>query len=189
MGKPHERVSRGPTFPLTVSALARKFGLSRSALLYYDRLGLVRPSTRSGAGYRLYSEQDAKRLERVVALSATGMALEDIGAALDRKGQMARLLGHQLNQLSAQAEAVRAQQQVLAQMLCSPKLAAGQARLGKDGWTEMFRAIGLSDDDMRRWHAEFERSRPEAHRAFLASLGIAPADIARIRRWAKSKTP
>jgi hypothetical protein len=47
----------------------------------------------------------------------------------------------------------------------------------------MFRAIGLSDDEMRRWHANFERTMPEAHADFLHSLGLGPGEVRRIRDW------
>ena len=49
---------------LTVGRLAKRFGLSRSTLLYYDRLGLLCPSGRSGGDYRLYEDADAQRLDR-----------------------------------------------------------------------------------------------------------------------------
>ena len=58
----------------TVGRLARRFGLSRSTLLYYDSVGLLRPSDRSPAGYRLYTEKDLSRLEHtaVQRLEAAG---------------------------------------------------------------------------------------------------------------------
>ena len=40
----------------SISKLARACGLSRSTLLYYDRLGLLPPSGRTGSGYRCYSD-------------------------------------------------------------------------------------------------------------------------------------
>ena len=60
----------------TVGALGRRFGLSRSALLYYDQIGLLVPSARSSAGYRLYTEEDAQRLERICLFRNAGLALE-----------------------------------------------------------------------------------------------------------------
>jgi DNA-binding transcriptional MerR regulator len=42
----------------SISKLARAFGLSRSTLLYYDRIGLLAASGRTGSGYRCYSEKD-----------------------------------------------------------------------------------------------------------------------------------
>ena len=53
---------------LTISQLARRFGLSRSTLLYYDSIGLLSPSARSDANYRLYSRNDIERMERVIPL-------------------------------------------------------------------------------------------------------------------------
>jgi hypothetical protein len=45
---------------------------------------------------------------------------------------------------------------------------------GKDAWVEMLRAIGLE----ARW--------PDAHESVLAWLGVAKADIARIRSSSRS---
>ena len=49
-------------------------------------------------------------------------------------------------------------------------------------WVEMFRTIGLTEQQMHQWHEEFERRHPDAHQAFLEWLQL-PADrIADIRR-------
>lgn len=61
-------------------------------------------------------------------------------------------------------------------------IAASRARaMDKDGWVQLLRATGLSDDDMDRWHAEFERLAPEAHQDFLESLDIGVREVATIR--------
>ena len=57
---------------------------------------------------------------------------------------------------------------------------------GKDAWVEMFRAIGLDEATMGRWHHEFETRWPDAHERFLAWLGVTDADIARIRTSART---
>lgn len=44
-----------------IGELAALGGLSRSTLLYYDRIGLLSPSGRSEANYRLYSAEDRER--------------------------------------------------------------------------------------------------------------------------------
>jgi hypothetical protein len=62
--------------------LARMFRLSRSTLLYYDRIGLLRPSERTGANYRVYSEADRQRLDQICRYRRTGMSLETIAAVL-----------------------------------------------------------------------------------------------------------
>jgi hypothetical protein len=52
---------------------------------------------------------------------------------------------------------------------------------GKEAWVAMFREIGLSDDQMHRWHAAFESRHPEQHREFLEWLRIPSAEVDRIR--------
>ncbi len=51
-----------------------------------------------------------------------------------------------------------------------------------DQWVEMFRAIGLTDDQMHRWHSEFERRHPQGHQSFLEWLGIPAERIGEIRQ-------
>ena len=50
-----------------------------------------------------------------------------------------------------------------------------------DRWVEVFRAIGLEDDDMHRWHEEFEKRYPEGHQSFLEWLDLPGERIAGIR--------
>ena len=67
----------------TISELASKFSLSRSALLYYDRIGLLRPSKRTSTGHRRYDQEDYERLELICALRKVGLSLQDVIMLLD----------------------------------------------------------------------------------------------------------
>ena len=68
---------------LKVGELARRAGLTVRTLHHYDSIGLLSPSARTDAGYRLYNRDDVARLQQVQALRAFGMALADIGTYLD----------------------------------------------------------------------------------------------------------
>jgi DNA-binding transcriptional MerR regulator len=57
---------------------ARLTGVTVRALHHYDRLGLLKPSRYSHAGYRLYRESDVARLEQIVALKFIGFSLREI---------------------------------------------------------------------------------------------------------------
>ena len=46
---------------------------------------------------------------------------------------------------------------------------------------------GMSEDDMRRWHVEFERLSPRAHQDFLESLGLEDGEVTRIREWSRAE--
>lgn len=68
---------------LTVGQLAERSGVTVRTLHHYDEIGLLRPSARSAAGYRLYSAGDLLRLQHVVVYRRLGFALDQIGALLD----------------------------------------------------------------------------------------------------------
>jgi len=67
------------------SQFARRAGVTVRTLHYYDRLGLLQPSGRTHAGYRLYAERDLVRLEQIVALKFIGFPLKQIRELLNRK--------------------------------------------------------------------------------------------------------
>lgn len=71
---------------LKVGELAARAGLTVRALHHYDSIGLLTPSARSDAGYRLYGRDDVARLHQIQTLRTFGMALADIGAYLDSPG-------------------------------------------------------------------------------------------------------
>src|SRR5215813_3932801 len=59
-------------------------GVTVRTLHHYDRLGLLKPSRYTGAGFRLYSEEDFARLEQIVALKFIGFSLNEIKSLLKR---------------------------------------------------------------------------------------------------------
>lgn len=62
----------------TISLLAKKIGLSRSILLHYDSINLLKPTMRNGANYRVYTDKYSERLQRICSLRSTGISLEQI---------------------------------------------------------------------------------------------------------------
>jgi DNA-binding transcriptional MerR regulator len=68
---------------LKVGELARRTGLSVRTLHHYDDLGLLSPSLRTAAGYRLYTPEDVARLQRILSLRQLGFSLEEIKRCID----------------------------------------------------------------------------------------------------------
>ncbi|WP_281966381.1 MerR family transcriptional regulator [Serinicoccus marinus] len=83
---------------LTVGQVAEEVGVSVRTLHHYDEIGLVVPSERSFAGYRLYTEEDLTRLQHVVVYRRLGFGLEEVAALLE---QDADVLEHLRRQRSA----------------------------------------------------------------------------------------
>src|SRR5690606_29227657 len=69
-------MAKGRTYQ--VKEVARMAGVSVRALHHYDEIGLLVPSSRSGAGYRLYNDDDLLRLQQIVIGRELGMVLEEI---------------------------------------------------------------------------------------------------------------
>lgn len=70
--------------PLKVGDLAKQTGISVRTLHYYDEIGLLVPSHRTEADYRLYGEADIIRLQQIVSLRQIGFSLEQIRSCLEQ---------------------------------------------------------------------------------------------------------
>ncbi|MGJ3232038.1 MAG: redox-sensitive transcriptional activator SoxR [Oceanicaulis sp.] len=66
---------------LTIGEMARRTGLSVSAIRFYEEKGLVTPE-RSDSGQRRFARADLRRLSFVLAAQRLGLSLDEIGAAL-----------------------------------------------------------------------------------------------------------
>ena len=67
----------------TVGQVADLFGVTVRTLHHYDEIGLLVPSERSAAGYRLYTDADLTRLQQVVVYRRLELPLEEIRELLD----------------------------------------------------------------------------------------------------------
>ena len=103
------------------SEFARLTGVTVRTLHHYDRLGLLKPSARTTAGYRLYGERDFARLQQVVTLKFLGLPLKQIKSLLDRNALdlaatlrlQREILGERRRQIEAAIEAIeRAERQM-----------------------------------------------------------------------------
>lgn len=172
---------------LTVGQVAKKFKLSRTTLLYYDSIGLLKSSGRTAAGYRVYSEADCRQMERICRYRETGLPLCSIRELLsDSDGVTVSLLETRIHELNKAIEGLRAQQKGIVRLLLNFQVQKCKAVVDNSAWGEIFSAAGFSQYDQWQWHREFELASPEQHRLFLESVG-APADkIAAIRNWARN---
>jgi MerR family transcriptional regulator, thiopeptide resistance regulator len=67
------------------SEFAQRAGVTVRTLHHYDRLGLLKPTRYTEAGYRLYSGADFARLQQIVTLKFIGLSLKQIKEILNRK--------------------------------------------------------------------------------------------------------
>ena len=168
----------------TISKLTKAFGLSRSTLLYYDKIGLLSPSARTAANYRLYSQSDYERLEKILLYKEAGLGLEDINKLISQDDKLpVQILERRLESLNVEIAKLRNQQTTLIALLGDKSLSSKSKTMNKEQWVAILRNSGMTEADMVKWHQQFEASMPEVHTDFLQSLGIDDEEIAKIKAF------
>lgn len=166
----------------TIGQVAKKYALSRSALIYYDTIGLLTPSGRSASNYRLYSESDLTKMDRIQLYRSAGLSLESIASLLEKENSdLNATLENRLLMINCEIQKFRNQQKVILKILENESLERQSRVITKAIWVSMLRAAGLDDAGMENWHREFELTSPEAHQDFLQSIGIEEDEIKAIR--------
>ena len=171
----------------TIGQVAKKYSLSRSTLIYYDNVGVLSPSGRSESNYRLYSENDLKKMDRIMLFRSAGLSLEAISTLLGKKGSdLNSAFERRLTSINHEIQGLRNQQQVILRLLENQSSEKNSRVLTKEKWIAILEASGLDEEGMRNWHIEFEKTSPEAHQDFLESIGIEDDQISLIRDWSGS---
>ncbi len=170
----------------TVTKLARRCGVSRTTLLYYESIRLTPPPRRSGSNYRYYDEADVHRLLQIRSYRDAGLSIDDIRAILSSNSthnasKASGVLKRRLLELDAEIATLRGHQRAILKLLQSKAL--GKAKMiTKEKWVSIMQACGFTEEQMQRWHAEFERSSPAEHQEFLEFLHIPASEIVNIRK-------
>lgn len=180
---------------MTASTLARQCGLTRSTLLYYESRGLLRRPPRTPGNYREYTDADLRRLQQICLYRKVGLSLAEIRSALGGRTagpvprgtslDAAAVLERRLKAIDDEIEQLRGHQRAILRLLRQSRVMKGTKMITKDKWVAIMRAAGLTEDDMQRWHREFEKNAPAEHQEFLEFLHIPAEEIATIREWSR----
>lgn len=127
-----------------ISELAQRAGLSRSTLLYYEKLGLI-CGRRQANGYRIYSDRDLQRLKLLQQLQAGGLTLQECQTCLDNRIERPLLL-----------QRLEALDQEIAEKQQARNLLTAMAGQGS----------------MREWHQSLDAEAPDAHLDWLIAQGF-----------------
>lgn len=141
-----------------ISELAAQVGLSRTTLLYYEKLGLI-TGKRLSNGYRVYNDYDAQRLRLIQQLHAGGLTLKECKACLNAKINRQILL----NRLSQLDDEITKKQNSRRLLL---------ALLGETGHKE--------------WHETIDKAAPNAHLDWLIKQGFNEKEALRIKWLSKN---
>jgi DNA-binding transcriptional MerR regulator len=126
---------------LIVGQVAERYGITVRTLHHYDEIGLLVPSERTHAGYRLYTRADLLRLGAIVTYRRLGMALSEVQALLDGDADVVATLTRQkeavLRNVDELHQLVGAIDRVLeAEMTNQPATDADLKEIFGDGFSE-----------------------------------------------------
>lgn len=97
----------------TIGQLASEVDVPVSTLRYYERRGLITPSTRTHSNYRLYDEASLERLEFIRSAQSAGFTLRDITTLLGLRLEIRSPCGDVQNLIAARIDDVQQQRSKL----------------------------------------------------------------------------
>ncbi|MFB7256152.1 MerR family transcriptional regulator [Streptomyces nojiriensis] len=150
----------------SIGELSRRTGLPVRTIRFYSDSGVVAPTTRSPAGYRLYDAHALLRLELLRTLRELGMDLATVRRVLDRELAMADVA-------AAHADALDIQIRVL-QLRRSVLRAVARGGSGPEETKLMHRLTQLSGEERRRLIDDFVDGT-------FGTADAAPAAVAMVR--------
>ncbi|OEE63827.1 methyltransferase [Enterovibrio norvegicus FF-454] len=140
-----------------ISELAVEVGLSRTALLYYEKQELIQ-GRRLSNGYRVYDDNDLQRIRLIQQLQTGGLTLKECKACLEAKIDR-QLLQKRLNLLD---EEITQKQQ-----------------------SRHFLAAILGEGDLKEWHENANKLAPDAHLDWLMKQGFSEKEALRLKWLSK----
>ena len=140
-----------------ISELAEKVGLSRTALLYYEKLKLI-AGRRLENGYRVYSERDLQHVRLIQQLHLGGLTLKECKVCLESKMDKA-LIQQRLKALDAEIEQKRQSRILLAAL--------------------------VGEGDLKSWHERLDKLAPDAHLDWLKTQGFSDKEALQLKWLSK----
>ncbi|KAB2340778.1 MerR family transcriptional regulator [Actinomadura rudentiformis] len=126
----------------TIGELARRTGLPVKTIRFYSDSGVVPPTDRTHAGYRLYDLDALARLDLVRTLRELGIDLATVQRVLDREVTVAEVAAAHAEALDAQIGTLRLRRAVLR--------AVAKRGSGPEEMELMHKLAKLSDEERRR---------------------------------------
>ncbi|MTI87418.1 MAG: MerR family transcriptional regulator [Balneolaceae bacterium] len=94
-----------PNRLLKIGELAEKTGLTNRTIRYYDELELLKPTERSRSGYRLYGQDELRRLQKIRSLKFLGLQLNEIKECLGNEDyNLEKIIYRQMKEVRIEIE-------------------------------------------------------------------------------------
>ncbi len=94
----------------TVGEVCQAANVTRKTLYYYDRIGLLKPTERSGGqNYKLYDDDAVDKLKRIREMRRAGLKIAEIKTVLNDPGSLPDVVSDAISRLTQEKTAVEQQ--------------------------------------------------------------------------------
>ncbi|MFF9915040.1 MerR family transcriptional regulator [Streptomyces sp. NPDC013457] len=132
----------------SIGELSRRTGLTVKTIRFYSDRGIVPPTDRSPAGYRLYGPDALARLDLARTLRELGLDLATVRRVLDREASLSEVTQAHADALDVQIRALRLRRALL-------RVVAGRDRPTPLEMDLVHRLATLSRTERQRFVADF----------------------------------
>ncbi len=136
----------------TAGELAKKLGVSARTVRFYDEKNLLSPHGYSEAGYRLYNDESAERLQKILMLRFMDFSIEQIADMMKEEHfdvkesllEQERLLTEKKEHIERILAAVRKTRDILIAEGGADKTQLSPSQYAQDFWENMRRIIEIT---------------------------------------------
>lgn len=161
----------------SIGQLSKKTGVTVRTLDYYDEIDLLKPSSTTEGGNRLYDDDDVLRLQQVLALKYMGFSLEQVKENLDESiATWEQSIEQQLEMVGQQMKRLQALKQALQGVLYSIRFEE------EINWPIIFEIIHLFQRDTDVVRHLYENYLNEYEQKAIMDIN-ADRDTAEIQEW------
>ncbi|GAB2574160.1 MerR family transcriptional regulator [Gracilibacillus alcaliphilus] len=165
----------------TIGELSKNTGVTVRTLDYYDEIGLIKPSSKTSGGHRLYSEDDVMQLERVLALKYMGFSLEQIKDILaNSKPNWQESIKQQLELVKREQGRLKMLEQALVGVSYSIEFE------GEINWPIIFSIIQLYQQDPEAALEQYREYLNEEERKKILDVNFEQTSEEDIKEWLKA---
>ena len=164
----------------TIGKLSKHTCVTVRTLDYYDEIGLVKPSSKTSGGHRLYNEEDVMRLERVLALKYMGFSLDQIQKILENSSATWKeSIKQQLDLIKREQERLKILEQALLGVSYSIELER------EVNWPIIFSIIQLYQQDPKDALQQYKEFLSEDEINKISDMNVENMSEEDIREWLK----
>ncbi|PFZ31617.1 MerR family transcriptional regulator [Bacillus wiedmannii] len=135
-------------------------GVTVRTLRYYDKIGLLKPASKTEGGHRLYTNEEIKKLQQVQFLKKVGFPLQDIKNMLDfNEWDWSDSLQNQLSYVIKEQEHLKKIELSLRELINGIAIEGEESWIaieGEESWIAIQKIMQLSskDKDIQQYYRE-----------------------------------